>query len=86
MLIEIIVITAVLEIITCIGRFGLKMRARDWKWPVRIHHGYVGLVLVLLWLVIPQEWLLIIGLSLVVSDAIHHFVVLPLTVKSTEFP
>ena len=86
MLLEIALLTSAIEIITCIGRFWLKQRARNWNWPVRIHHGYVGIALLLLWFALPKDMLLVGGASLVLSDAIHHFVVLPLAVGSTEFP
>lgn len=84
MLIEIVFLTVLLEIITCIGRFAFKIRARDWK--PRIHHGYIGILLLGAYFFIPNEWLAIIGASLILSDASHHFAVLPLTVGSTEFP
>lgn len=90
-------LTAILEGLTCFMRFGLGMQStRDTAGTVgrltgglRIHHGYVGLVLVLMaryccthrhcsrrW----QWWLQIWGWSLVASDLIHHFLVLwPIT-------
>ncbi len=86
MIAEIVLLTVVLEIITCIGRFGFKMRARDWKMPVRIHHGYVGLALMVAWFFLRVDLLMIIGASLLISDAVHHFVVLWLIVGRTEFP
>ncbi len=84
MLAEILVLTAVLELFTCLGRFGFKIRARDVQWPVRTHHGYVGIVL--LFFKTFSEWAFIVGAALILSDALHHFVVLPATVGSTEFP
>jgi hypothetical protein len=54
---------------------------------IRIHHGYVGLFLLLIAsLFYPYESLFILGWVLFLSDAIHHFVVLPVWVKRTEFP
>jgi hypothetical protein len=85
-LIEIVILTIIIEVVTCIGRFSFKMRARDWKWPVRIHHGYVGIVLLIAYFFLQSGWLAIIGASLVFSDALHHFVILPITVGATEFP
>ena len=84
MLLEIVALTAAIEIITCFGRFAFKMRARNWKWPVRIHHGYVGFVL--LFFRAFSERAFIVGAALVLSDALHHFVVLPFTIGKTEFP
>lgn len=86
MFVEIILLTFLFEIITCIGRFAFKLRARDWKMPVRIHHGYVGIVVLLAWYFAQYDWLLIVGTSLLLSDALHHFIVLPLAVGRTEFP
>jgi hypothetical protein len=86
MLVEIIAVTLLLEAVTCFGRFVFRLRARDWRMPVRIHHGYVGIVVLLGWFFVQNDWILIAGSSLVLSDALHHFVVLPLAVGSTEFP
>jgi len=55
MLLEILLLTAVIEIITCVGRFGFKLRSRDFKWPVRIHHGYFGIVILLICFFVPSD-------------------------------
>jgi hypothetical protein len=79
------------EIMTCAARFGLDMQTtRDTTWlaPLtlgfRIHHGYLGVLMLILAAFIPSAgWrnlLLIVGVGLVVSDLVHHFLVLwPLT-------
>ena len=91
---QISLLTLLFEAITLAFRFGLGMQAtRDTKWisrftlGLRIHHGYWGLALIAISLVTkPQSDLLRnIGWALVLSDLIHHFLVLwPLT-GSPEF-
>lgn len=87
-------LTAIIELICVILRFGLRLEStRDtastigWlTFGIRIHHGYCGLVLIvvasLLLARYPRlaRWGLVIGWALVLSDLIHHFLVLwPLT-------
>ncbi len=91
-----LLLAAALEILTCYLRFGLHLEAsRDAGFlgaitaGVRIHHGYVGLALVVLALLVARgpllQWSLIVGAALVISDLVHHFLVLwPLT-GSPEF-
>ena len=91
MLREIILISLVIELLTIGGRlyFGpMKERFRKmrFKYKARIHHGYIGVLLILFYLFIKSELLFITGMSLFLSDLIHHFVVLPLWIGRTEFP
>jgi hypothetical protein len=85
-------LTIVFEAVTCLFRFGLGMQStRDttitghFTFGLRIHHGYVGVLLVAAAFLIPQcwrlrTWCLRIGVALVASDLIHHFLVLwPIT-------
>ncbi len=88
---EIIIITIIIEILTIIGRviFGSirNIYKRNKKiLKVRIHHGYTGLFLVILSFFSYHEVLLIIGMSLFLSDLIHHFIVLKTWTGKTEFP
>jgi hypothetical protein len=51
---------------------------------VRIHHAYVGLAVIALGLLVARgpalTWSLVIGTALVLSDLVHHFLVLwPIT-------
>ncbi|MGB0908593.1 MAG: hypothetical protein ACPGVT_13980 [Maricaulaceae bacterium] len=90
--------TAIIEAVTLLFRFGLKMEStRDTgfmkvlTFGFRIHHGYVGVVILLLCLLLRKRLLgkkmrkcftLLCGLAigLIASDLIHHFLVLwPLT-------
>ena len=87
-----LVLAAVLEMLTLWMRFGLGLQStRDtsligaFTLGVRIHHGYVGLVLLLFawWFDANlglRNILLMLGIGLLVSDFIHHFLVLwPIT-------
>ncbi len=88
-----LVLAILFELITCGFRFGLDMQStRDtahvgtFTLGVRIHHGYIGLLLMLLAPLFFREYawifntLMIVGIGLFVSDMIHHFLILwPLT-------
>ena len=89
MITEITVLTVILEIMTIAGRilFGsAKELHKRYKFKIRIHHGYVGIVLILTYFLFMKSSLLFIGSSLFLSDLLHHFVVLPWWVGKTEFP
>lgn len=84
------------ELLTVILRFGFKLQStRDTQFlseltfGYRIHHGYAGVALLLITLVLSHSALrnlqIIIGLGLVISDAIHHLVVLWSITGSPEF-
>ena len=90
----------VIELVTLVSRFGFGLQStRDtqflgaWTLGYRIHHGYIGLVgLVLVGLMSPKggegKWrqrLLILSIGLIASDLVHHFVVLWLTTGSPQF-
>lgn len=83
-----------IELATVLLRFGFALEStRDtastigWMTGgVRIHHGYCGLVVVLVAWGLSQhsrdlaKWCYIIGWALFLSDVIHHFLVLwPIT-------
>jgi hypothetical protein len=75
-------LTLTIELVTCFCRFGLRLSSRRVQrhWPLRIHHAYLGIPFVLL-----GTWPAL-GWALILSDALHHFAVLPLTAGSTELP
>lgn len=93
----IVLLTLGFEAVTCLARFGLELQStRDTAvlaqatFGVRIHHGYVG-ALMLLGLHSPRvperwrPWLFRIGAALVCSDLVHHFAVLWPITGSPEF-
>lgn len=91
MILETFTLITIIELLTIIDRliFGsVKEKYQKWKfkYKIRIHHGYIGLLLIIINLGYYSKALYIIGLSLFISDAIHHFIVLPLWVGRTEFP
>lgn len=89
MLAELLSLTLILETLTVFGRFQFGP-AREWhkkrrtRW--RVHHGYIGIALMAAYVMLGFEWMLLIGAALFLSDAIHHFVVLPMWSGQTEFP
>jgi hypothetical protein len=81
-----LILTTVIESITLTFRFGLGLQStRDTAatvgrltFGIRIHHGYIGILLAALY-TIPalkkhpkSKFLLVLGLSLFFSDIIHH--------------
>jgi hypothetical protein len=93
------VLTVLFEGITVLCRFGLNLEStRDTASTVglitagiRIHHSYLGFLLagMAFWGLKAKpelaRWVLAIGVALVCSDLIHHFVVLWLITGSPAF-
>jgi hypothetical protein len=84
------------EGLTILLRFGLGLQAShctSWVAPYtfgyRIHHGYVGLALLALAVAIRspgvRRALIVAGVALAVSDAIHHCLVMRSITGSPEF-
>lgn len=83
------------EALTLVLRFGLSFETtRDTAMigsmtlGLRIHHGYIGLFILLLGLPFPKgirQAVWIVGIGLILSDLVHHFVVLWLFVGSPQF-
>ncbi len=83
-------LTALIEGLTVLARFGLRWESQhmtrstvgrlSFGW--RIHHGYLILPLAiaaaLMWSSMPMlaGWTLALGIAMLLSDLIHHFVVL----------
>lgn len=92
-------LTVAIEVATVVLRFGFKLEStRDTASTVgmlthgiRIHHGYIGVLALVAALCllkaapILSRWVLVLGIALVASDLIHHFVVLWLVVGDPEF-
>lgn len=86
---EIIVWSIIAEafILLCRLHFGsLQKWYRYHRKATAFHHGYLGLVALILFYFIFQEltWLLIFGLVMIISDLVHHLVVLPLMAGRAE--
>jgi hypothetical protein len=86
-----LVLAAAFEAVTCVFRFGLGMQSTmstsflaPFTLGYRIHHGYIGALMLLPVTVLPsgglRSALIIVGTGLFVSDIVHHFLVLwPIT-------
>ena len=88
-IVEIIILTTILELLIITGHcyFGsAKSFYKKHLLKYRIHHGYVGLILFVISLIFANSSLFILGTSLVLSDCIHHFIVLPVWIGRTDFP
>ena len=82
-----LLLALIIELITIAFRYGLRLEStRDTAstiglltFGLRVHHGYIGLFLILLGWCFPRgyrNFLWIIGIGLFVSDLVHHFLVL----------
>jgi hypothetical protein len=91
-----LLLTVVLETLTCFLRFAVQLQStRDTRllaqatFGFRIHHGYIGLCLlvVALWAASKarRNLLLIVGVALVLSDLLHHFAILWFVVGAPQF-
>ena len=91
-----LVLAVFIEAATCVMRFGLGMQSgRDSAWLApftmgyRIHHSYYGLVMLAAAAFVRgrgvRNVLLLVGASCVLSDLIHHFIVLQFITGSAEF-
>lgn len=87
-----LLLTVAMEAVTCFLRFGADYQTtRDttylaaWTFGLRIHHGYIGLFILLVLPIFRRDrwlwwWAFRIGVALVLSDLFHHFLVLwPIT-------
>ncbi len=90
-----LLLAAAIELVTVALRFGFDLqttRETAWLAPFtlgfRIHHGYVGLVLLLVVPFLKGGWrnvLLALGIALLVSDLVHHFIVLKAATGDAQF-
>jgi len=83
-------LTAAIEVICVVLRYGFGLESTKdtastigrLTFGIRIHHGYIGLLMLAIVLCCPRwegplrDWVLIVGIALFVSDIIHHFLVL----------
>lgn len=91
-----------IEIVTYIFRFGFDFHSKSiqkkFQFPVRVHHMYIGFVLMVLGIFYNAPLfsdfilngtaitLLDVGITIALSDIIHHFSVLPLFHQKIDFP
>ena len=104
-----ILFTALFEGVTCFMRFGLGLQStRDtsslakYTGGIRIHHGYLGVVLAAVSYLCCRDdylagggssssggsvhlWMFPVGCALIISDLIHHFIVLYATTGDPQF-
>jgi len=97
-----VVLTVLVEAVTAALRFGFDLQStRDTASTIgtitgglRIHHGYVGVLIILIILAATPLWrrwprlsrfALIVGTALLLSDLVHHFLVLWPITGSPEF-
>lgn len=97
LLTNILLLTFLFEAITVIGRFVLRLKANrfmawlgDFTFGYRVHHSYWGVVLLIVLLLLPlpdayHQMGVAIGWALILSDLIHHFLVLWPIVGRHEF-
>ncbi len=97
LLIKTVLITAVFEGVTALFRFGFGLRSSEatsflqkLTFNLRIHHGYVGFLLLCVTIPVASSvplfgWCLATWLGLLLSDLIHHFLVLWPVTGSPEF-
>jgi hypothetical protein len=94
-----LLLTVLVEGVTVLLRFGAGLRAPEvtastvgrLTCGIRLHHGYFGIAVLLAAAVLarrrPAEarWLLAIGAALLLSDLVHHFLVLWPVTGSPQF-
>ena len=92
-----LILTVAFEAATCFLRFGADFQStRDtaylkaFTFGLRVHHGYIGLALLLTLPLFRRDrwlwpWVLRIGVALVLSDLIHHVLVLWPATGSPQF-
>ncbi len=93
-----------IELISCILRFEFDLHSKSiqkkFKFPVRIHHMYLGILIALIGIFLPPSvsayssaifpvivpTITELGIAIALSDVAHHFVVLPAFHKKIDFP
>lgn len=89
--------TVLLEAFTNFCRFGFGLKSRNYKhlyhhltFGLRIHHMYTGFLCTVLAFFLPSQFwssaFLVAGLSMVLSDMAHHFLILPRFAGERDFP
>jgi len=92
----VIVLTVlIIEGITLIGRYVLKVKSREiikgemrelhWKYMIHIHHIFIGFALIIVSYFLELWFWFNVGIGVVFSDVLHHFVILQLLENKSEF-
>lgn len=92
----ILILTIIQEAIMVLFRFGFGLEStqdtsfiRSFTFDLRIHHSYIGIMILFTYpkwkMNYNRNLVLIISFSLVISDIIHHFVVLWIFTGSPQF-
>jgi hypothetical protein len=94
-LMQVLLITFLIEILVIFARFSLKIRLGDiiiktmkhfdMKKYYHVHHCFTGLAIILFAYFYESSFLINLGLGFIFSDMIHHFIVLYLIVGNPEF-
>jgi len=84
-----------IEVVTVFGRFVFKIRTKEilikimhyfnWKKIIHFHHGFVGLIILIVAYIYGLNFWVDVGIGVLISDAIHHFLVLWPIMGSPEF-
>lgn len=75
----IVALTIFIEILTVLLRLVMKLQSKVWQADyIRVHHGYIGMAVLLASFAFPDLLLWEIGWALIISDLVHHYTVLPL--------
>ena len=88
----------IFEALTVLLRFGFGLRSttdtpqvvRAISFGVRVHHGYIGAALIVAALALGRRhartarWAAVAGIALLLSDLVHHFVILWAVTGSPE--
>lgn len=87
--------TFILEFITILGRFVLKLKSRDFfegymnkkslKKIPHFHHLFIGLIILLIALILDNSLYINLGAGVILSDLVHHFVILWFFIGNPEF-
>jgi len=92
-----LILAVAIELFTVWSRFGLGLQSsRDTEFigiltfGIRVHHGYVGVLLIAFACTLianmgVRNAMMMVGIGLVASDLIHHFLVLWPITGSPEF-
>ena len=91
----ILVLAVLIELATICTRFVFKISSKDTYMKImkkfdlhffiHMHHGIIGILVVLVALTYDMPWTLGLGSAMILSDAIHHFVVLAIVIGNPEF-